>query len=193
MSEDDRRKWNQRYAAGAYQARTGASAWLRRWLPSARVGRALDVACGLGRNARHLAREGYRVDAVDISAEGLQRAAQVAAAEGLEVNWLERDLEAGLSPECTDYHVIVLFRYVNAPLLNELASRLAAGGYLIVEEHLRTAAQVAGPANPAFRVGPGELSRAAVGLQILAAEECVVEDPDGTRVALARLAARKAD
>ena len=193
MSEDDRRKWNERYAAGAYQARTGESAWLRRWLPTARVGRALDLACGMGRNARYLAREGYRVDAVDISSEGLRRAAHLAESEGLQVNWLECDLEHDLPPERTGYQVIVLFRYVNAPLLNELASRLAAGGYLIVEQHLRTDSQVAGPTNPDFRVSAGDLSGAAANLQILAAEESIVEDPDGARVALARLAACKSD
>lgn len=191
MSEDDRRKWNQRYAAGAYATRPVPSAWLQQWLPDAPVGRALDVACGLGRNARFMAQAGFAVDAVDISSEALSRAAGLAAAEGVEVCWRECDLEQGLPEDCTGYQLIVMVRYVNAALLAELCSRLAPGGYLVVEEHLRTAEQVAGPENPRFRVASGELERALAGLQVLGAEESVVTDPDGARVALARVAARR--
>ena len=189
MSEDDRQKWNQRYAAGAYQTRPAASAWLAHWLPEVPPGRALDLACGLGRNARFMAQHGYLVDAVDISTEGLQRAAQLASADDLAINWHELDL--GLPAGFTGYQLITLFRYVNEPLLQSLADRLAPGGYLIVEEHLRTTVEVAGPQNPAFRVAPGELRQAVAGLKVLAAEESVVADPDGAQVALARLAARK--
>lgn len=149
------------------------------------------MACGLGRNARYMAHQGYRVDAIDISAEGLRRAAALAEAEGLAISWLERDLELGLEPECTGYQLIALFRYVNAPLLVDLGSRLAPGGYLVVEEHLQSGEPVSGPTNSAFRVAPGELQQSVAGLQIIAAEESVVTDPDGERVALARIVARK--
>jgi len=158
-------------------------------LPDAPAGRALDVACGLGRNARFMAQQGYRVDAVDISHEALQRAADLARQQQLEVRWLECDLELGLPADCTGYQVISMFRYVNRVLLENLCSRLAPGGYLLVEEHLRSSAEVSGPRNPAFRVGPGELEQAVAGLRILAAEESVFTDPDGERVALARIAA----
>ena len=54
MSVDDRDKWNARYAAGAYAERTRPSALLVDTLaryPLAGGARALDVACGAGRNA----------------------------------------------------------------------------------------------------------------------------------------------
>ena len=191
MSEEDRRKWNQRYAAGAYATRPVPSAWLQQWLPEAPEGRALDVACGLGRNARLLAQAGFAVDAIDISSEALARAAELAVSEGVEVCWRECDLELGLPEDRTGYQLIVMIRYVNAALLTVLCSRLAPGGYLVVEEHLRTDEQVAGPGNPRFRVAPGELQRALVGLQVVSAEESVVTDPDGARVALARVVARR--
>ena len=191
MSEEDRRKWNKRYAAGAYATRPAPSAWVQQWLPDAPVGRALDVACGLGRNARFLAQADFAVDAVDISSEALSRAAALARSEGVEVSWRECDLEQGLPEDCVGYQLIIMIRYVNAALLEDLCARLAPGGYLLVEEHLRTAEQVAGPDNPLFRVAPGELRQALVGLQVLGAEESVLTDPDGARVALARVAARR--
>lgn len=48
-------------------------------------GRALELGCGHGRNAVHLARHGWRVDAVDFSATALDRARESAAAAGVDV------------------------------------------------------------------------------------------------------------
>lgn len=191
MSQADRRKWNARYARGAYEARTHPNALLRRWLPSLPVGRALDIACGAGRNSLFLAAAGFQVDALDISTQALARAATFADARGLKVNWIEHDLDAGL-PDSGCYDLIVLFRYVNARVLGILKERLLPGGYLLVEEHLVTDAKVVGPRGSRFRVEPGALVAAAGDLQICFCDESVVADPDGRQVALAQLVARKA-
>ncbi len=192
MSEADRRKWDDRYRAGAYAERTWPSAFLvdcAPLLPSA--GRALDLACGAGRNALFLARRGLQVDAVDISSEALARGR--AAAADLPIRWLLQDLDDGLPPNA--YDVIVNIRYVNLALLRALLPNLREGGVLLVEQHLATELpDVVGPSNPAFRVAPGELSQLAAdaeGMQVERSEEGVFVDPDGGRAALARLAARK--
>ena len=66
-------------------------------------GRALDLACGTGRNALHLAAEGYQVDAMDISAVALERGAARAAELGVAVNWINADLDdAVLVPDRYD-------------------------------------------------------------------------------------------
>jgi tellurite methyltransferase len=69
MTEADRERWNQRYRDGAYDFRPAD--WLlahSSWLKPATEGvRALDLACGAGRNSLHLASLGYAVDAWDIS------------------------------------------------------------------------------------------------------------------------------
>jgi tellurite methyltransferase len=189
MSETDREKWDRRYREGAYAERTGPSAFLLEQIGDVPTGRALDVACGAGRNAIHLAMQGFQVDAVDISAEALRRAEANAQALGLEINWLQRDLEQGYTLD-SGYQLILVVRYVNLPLLRYLATRLAPGGLLLCEQHLQTTAEVIGPGNPAFRVKPGELAMAAEGLEILHIEEGLVEDPDGRPAALARLVAR---
>lgn len=190
MSEADRQKWNARYAQGAYLERTQPNALLQRWLPQVPVGRALDIACGAGRNALLLAAAGFRVDALDISREALARAARLAAERHLEVNWLEWDLDAGL-PDTGSYDLIIMFRYVNMPVLETLQDRLLPGGFLIVEEHLVTDADVIGPREARFRVGPGALVAAAADLEIRFSEEVLVADPDGRPVALARLVAQR--
>ena len=78
-----RERWNERYADGGLEPFPDAPAeWLvahEALLPGG--GRALDVACGDGRNAVYLAQLGYMVDAIDVSdvAIGALRAAASSA------------------------------------------------------------------------------------------------------------------
>ena len=51
----------------------------------------LDVGCGTGRHAVELARRGYRVTGIDLSTRMLARAAQVAEAAGVWVEWVHGD------------------------------------------------------------------------------------------------------
>lgn len=189
MSQADRDKWDRRYQQGAYQSRPHPSAFVAQctdYLPS--TGRALDLACGAGRNALYLAERGLAVDAVDISAIALERAR--AAAADLPIDWLERDLDLGFdAPD--SYDVILNIRYVNLRLLANLLGSLRPGGILLVEQHLRGYHDVVGPTNPAFRVARGDLAELATALQVEELHEGLFEDPDGRAAALARLAARK--
>ncbi len=191
MSDADRDKWNQRYRDGAYGERTHPSALLEQWVDQAPPGRALDIACGAGRNALFLAGRGFEVDAIDVSAEGLARGGDSARERGLDVNWIEHDLDAPL-PQETRYQLIVLVRYVNLPLLRTLSRYLVPGGILLCEEHLVSDAEVIGPGNPAFRVSPGDLAAAACDLDILHLHEGLVQEPDGRMAALAQLVAQNA-
>ena len=146
MSGADRVKWDERYRAGAYAEREHPSALLAEWEARLPRGRALDVACGAGRNSLFLAATGRRVDAVDISAVALDRARDAAKARGLQVRWIEADLDddpAALPRE--RYDLIVVIRYVNAKLLKPLLERLAANGVLLIEQHVESSEDVAGP------------------------------------------------
>lgn len=190
MSDADRQRWNDRYRLGAYADREHPSPWLLTCLPRAPMGRALDVACGAGRNALCLAERGYAVTGVDISGEALSRARRSARARGVEVEWIERDLDTGPGVQ-GPFDLIVLIRYVDLALLAALCRELAPGGCLLVEEHLATEREdVAGPRNPAFRVPSGALRRAAGDLEVIDSFEGEVSDPDGRPVVVGRLFAR---
>ncbi|MFF0432755.1 class I SAM-dependent methyltransferase [Streptomyces sp. NPDC004327] len=56
-----------------------------------RAGRALDLGCGPGRNALHLAAHGYEVDAVDLSGAALDWARERADEARLDVRFLHGD------------------------------------------------------------------------------------------------------
>ena len=116
MSDEDRTRWNERYAAGAYGARMNPCALLETmlagWAPDQSqalpqtstpggtevpgLRRALDLACGAGRNAVYLASKGFAVDALDISAQALARGARRAEEARVHVNWEEQDLDEPL-------------------------------------------------------------------------------------------------
>jgi SAM-dependent methyltransferase len=191
MSQSDRAKWNERYSKGAYAERKHPSALLAEWIDRIPRGRALDVACGAGRNALFLAGHGFKVDAIVISAEALARARKQAQQNELNINWIEYDLDEPLTLDC-QYALILIIRYVNLPLIRRLKRNLAPGGFLLCEEHLVSDADVIGPSNNAFRVEPGALGRLARDLRIHLLEEAVVDDPDNRPAALARLVAQKA-
>ena len=74
MCDADRRKWDARYARSDFRASAEASLFLRAQSSRIKPGTALELACGAGRNAIYLARQGFSVDAIDISEHGLQHA-----------------------------------------------------------------------------------------------------------------------
>ena len=190
MSKADQDKWDERYGAGAFAERTHPSALLNDWIARLPPGQALDLACGAGRNALLLARNGFEVTAVDISAAGLERARCAARDAAVEIDWRQHDLDEPLAVT-GNFQVICLFRYLSQPLIRRLPELLAPGGMLLVEEHLaaqqgQLESPIAGPSNPAFLIAPGELGALLEGLTVLHQEEGVVTDPDGRHVALSR-------
>lgn len=189
MSAAERDKWDARYRDGAYERRTHPTALLATWLPQIPRGRALDVACGAGRNALFLAENGYEVTALDISRVGLDRGRRAAAERGLAVDWLCADLDGDLEGALPAgrFDLIVWVRYVHRTLMPHLIARLAVGGSIVCEQHLATDEPVAGPTSAEFRLAPGELRRSAAGLALGHSHEGLVVDPDGRSVALAQL------
>ena len=189
MSKQDRDKWNQRYAEDSYQKNNPVTL-VSDWLPRVPVGRALDVACGAGRNSLLLAQTGFDVDAIDISREGLDRARKSAVKQGLNINWIKHDLDEAYH-YAENYSLIVVMWYVDLALIRKLCECLVPGGYLLCEEHLITDQDVIGPTSQIFRVATGALRKAVLGLEILKYEESIEPLPEGGQVASARVVARK--
>lgn len=194
MSEEERIRWDEKYASGAYADRKHATPLLEDWVSERPPGRALDVACGAGRNSLYLAASGWRVEGADISASGLARAREDAEARGVDVTWIEADLDERPDETLPEgpYDLIVVVRYVNRRLYPHLLRRLRPGGVIVYEQHLASDEDVIGPKTPAFRLRPNELLRevlaaAGDGGRLLYYREGIVIDPDGRRAALAQL------
>lgn len=164
-------------------------------------GTALDLACGGGRNSLWLADQGYEVDAVDVSAEGLalakkraQRSAQTGSqSEPKPIRWIHADLDQGL-PLPGEWDLILIIRYLDLALIRQAAARLRPGGLLVVELHMNPGDEpVAGPRNPNFLVEPGAIAEATSELSTLVLEEGIVQTGPNRREALARYIGRRPD
>jgi 2-polyprenyl-3-methyl-5-hydroxy-6-metoxy-1,4-benzoquinol methylase len=132
--------------------------------------RALDIACGEGRNSIFLARRGFRVTGIDISDVGIAKAERQARAEGLEIDFRRMDLDGwqinGL------YDLLLNFNFLLRPLIPEEVRALAPGGLLLFDTILESPRLLA-THNPDFFLRYGELERIfhAFGGEILFSEE----------------------
>jgi SAM-dependent methyltransferase len=192
VSDSERVEWDRRYAGGEHHPRTTPAPILVRWLPRLKAGRALDIACGTGGNAVWLAEQGFRVDAIDISRVAIEEARESAESRGLAVGWQVADVD-DVAFETDSYDVITVVRYVNRGLWPRLVEALAPDGCILMENHLNTRLDVAGPTSPAFRIDPQELLEAFSGLRILEYSETIETGDSGSRLAMVRMAACKGD
>jgi SAM-dependent methyltransferase len=118
-------------------------------------GRALVLACGTGRNALFLASKGFDVVAVDVSSVAIGLASDESARRELHVEWRIGDVgEFDFAPAA--YDLITMIRYTNRSIWPRLSASLAEGGWLVMEQHLKTYRDVIGPSGD-YRLAPGEL------------------------------------
>ena len=103
------------------------------------AGRALDLACGEGRNAVWLAEQGWDVTGVDFSEVALGKAAELARARGVEVEWVAADvLELEPAPAAFDLVVALYLQLPHdelAEALRRAARAVARHGTLLVLGH----------------------------------------------------------
>ena len=129
MSEQDRLRWNEKYAAQAgLSAPSELLLTLGDVLPA--HGRALDVAGGSGRNALWLAARGLDVTLTDISDEALRRADSEAKARGLSLKTLPFDVDVQPLPQ-GPWDLVCCFYFLHRPLFTHVASVLAPGGLFV--------------------------------------------------------------
>ena len=119
-------------------------------------GRALDIACGSGRNALFLAEKGFEVTAVDISPVALARGAQRARQKSLSISWQQADLE-NYSPDPAAYDLIVNIDYLQRSLMPVIKAALKVGGFVIFETFLIDQQTIGHPKNPNYLLQHNEL------------------------------------
>src|SRR5438477_8559441 len=84
--------WNERYRQGEH-THDDPHPLVVQFVPQMRRGRALDIACGVGRHALWLADRGWRVTAVDSSNVAIDMLQQSAADKHVTVDSRVADLE----------------------------------------------------------------------------------------------------
>ncbi len=125
-------------------------------------GRALDLACGAGRNALYLGSLGWDVVAVDSSASAVRIVRERAAAAGVRIDARRADLENGeFAIEPGGYDLICDFFYLQRELFGAIREGVRPGGMVAAEIHLRD------DQPRRFVLEPGELRREFEGWKIL--------------------------
>ncbi len=188
MSEEDRTKWNERYQDGFYENRPHPCRLLAHWSERFSGSRALDIACGTGRNSRFLASRGFQVTGIDVSDIALAKARNTAHPNNAQITYIRHDLDEGL-PVLGKFDLIIVVRYIKRELFPNLDKFLVDGGHLLIEHHIKYDADdrpLAGPESPEYRLDPHELKILVGDMQTLYEFEGLITDPDGQYAAISQ-------
>ncbi len=138
MSQQDKQKWDEKYIKKSELLRPReASVNIKKFVKKSAGSRALDLACGAGRNTIYLAKQGYEVDALDIAAVALDALAVEAAHEDVQelVNAQLLDLDSFV-PAAGIYELVIMMNFLDRALLERTKEGLKRGGVFIVETYM---------------------------------------------------------
>jgi SAM-dependent methyltransferase len=190
----DSQAWDRRYTGRELVWTSEPSRFLVREVDGLAPGRALDLACGEGRNTIWLAERGWQVTGVDFSTVGLEKARELQEARRVQAEWIAADL-LDYRPELEAFQLVMVF-YLQLPaaqrtrIARTAAGAVAPGGTFLHVGHdsSNIAEGYGGPQTPAVlytaRDVAGDLD--GTGLRIERAErvERPVQAPEGERIAL---------
>ena len=187
--ETDRDKWNKRFASQESYLGISPSPSLQREIERIKQlvpgKRALDIACGEGRNSLFLHEHGFQVTAVDISDIGLAKGKQRAAELGLDINFRQADLdEYEIEGQ---YDLVLNFNYLLRQLIPQEVAALAPGGILLFDT-IRESPSLLQSHNPDYLLKCGELKQI---FEEYDGEILFFEETDSGEMPTARLLFRK--
>ena len=195
--------WNRRYAGSELLWTARPNRFLVSEAASLLPGRALDLACGEGRNAVWLAEQGWQVTGIDFSDVAIRKAERLAEARRVAVAWEQADL-LGYRPERHGFDLVILFylqlpETSRAPILRAAGEAVASGGTLVLVAHDSSNLEHGhgGPSDPAVLYTAADVAADLVGsgLRVEKAEVVrrPVETPAGERIALDALVRARRD
>lgn len=172
-SSDPKVYWDKKYAQDSYIFGKIPAKFLSanyHFIPGG--AKVLDVGMGEGRNAVFLARKGYTVVGVDISAVAVRKAKKLADEFGVRINTVVAPMQK-FNPGKESYDAIICFYYVDRALNKRLMEWLKPGGILIYESHSELQKTIPGNESydEAYLLKPGELLTMFKGYKVLKFEE----------------------
>ena len=140
----------------------------------------LDLACGSGRDAMHMALNGFQVTAIDYSPTALERCRHSAKLLNLDIEIqcidLEKKQDAPLPIKNENFDIIIVCRYLHRPLFESLKNWLVPGGVIAYHTFMRGAEKIGSPRNPDFLLEKGELSSLFSEFSVLADDIVCLDD-----------------
>ena len=179
----DKERWNKRHVEKPM--RHNVEPILEKYIHLANIGKALDIACGIGRNTHFMQECGFEVDAVDISDYALSQ-----VKDDPKINKIETDLDT-YNLETNNYDLITNINFLSRRLHPQIKDALKSGGVLVYETFIVAHGDFNNPANPEFLLRKNELLHAFIGLDIIYYEEKDDVNLRGEKTRVASLVARK--
>lgn len=186
----DVRGWDNRYRLrerAGEDLQTEPTKLVAQTVRALQPGKALDLACGTGRNTVWLAQKGWDVTAVDGSSAALEILQERTQKENVNIKTVAADLQKG-EYIITPFHwnLITICYYLQRDLLDPAKNGIRPGGLLLMIVHITE-----GDEQPTeSRLRPGELIQYFPGWEILHSYEGKPDDPAHRR-AVAEIVARR--
>lgn len=200
-AQEAKQFWDDRYSSGNYLYGTRPNLFFKEQLDKLEPGKLLLPAEGEGRNAIYAAREGWSVDAFDISEKGRRKALELAKRNHVTVNYYlssydDYNIEEGF------YDVIgLIYAHLHSSqrrsIHNKLIKGLKPGGHLILEAFTKEQIEndSGGPKDPEMLYNLDELLKDFEALKVLEADATDIDLQEGEHhegtANVVRLVARK--
>ena len=161
MSKQDQEKWDKKFSEKSELLKPReASLYLQKLALVGKDKIALDLACGAGRHSLYLAKQGFKVFALDISEVALTAVDKLIEKEGVanQVTTAHSDLDE-FAPEVALYDLIVMSNFLDRDLIKRACVGLKKDGLFFVETYMDDPSNEKKDSNPDFLLQKGELKQ----------------------------------
>jgi SAM-dependent methyltransferase len=171
--------WDEKYSIEGYVFGRSPNDFLAEMTDRLSVGNVLCLAEGEGRNAVHLAREGFVVTAVDSSNVGLIKAEKLAQEYGVTIETVSADLEEYIIEENAWDSIISISCHVHPDLRRRLhagvVSGLKEGGTFLLEAYTPKQLEfgTGGPPSAELMMDLAALRKELIGLEFIHGKELI--------------------
>ena len=189
MSNEDKVRWNDKYRNGTLPQTTIEVVKEYSKKVRAKNGcnkKALDIACGMGRNAKLLASMGFEVDALDISEVAIEHLEDIENIHAKVVDFDSYKLKENT------YDLIVCTYFLERKLFPQIELALRDGGIFIMETFMHDELNENIPSNKDFLLDKGELEQTfCKAYEIIYLNHFIAEGICGNKNLRASMVARK--
>jgi len=181
---EDKQRWNTRHVKKPMK--NTVAPIVQKYIAHAKIAKALDLACGTGRNTHFLEKLGFKIDAVDLSDYALSKIKDTP-----NITKIETDLDS-YNLKQDRYDLIINTNYLNRRLVSQIKDGLKPGGLLVFETFMLAHGDFRLPTmNLDYLLRKNELLHSFIGLDIIYYEEKIETNEKGERVKKASLVAKK--
>ncbi len=183
MAQEDKERWNKKYQNNPIP--NTPIKLLTEYSHLASKGKALDIACGMGRHSKYLASQGFEVDALDISSLAIDSLKNIPNITAIEVDFDSYKLSTN------SYALVFCSYFLKRELFPQILEAMQENAILIYETFIYHPDNDKAPSNRSFLLEQEELKEAFKSCEIIYHSEYWSTDTKGDKRRKASLVAKK--